>query len=180
MTQLPSPSAPAGFLFYPHPSCPSASKSPGVQNKVMKYFSTRGGSQRLSFEDVRWLPCSPLWTVTLDHLIRPSLLDLPRTEGCISQNTSPLSLRIGRRNGNPIRSSNSPSRSFPSTSPKTRSLATICGNWPKNPTAHSVIRKSLRSKNSTRSYSFLSFSTARRLHSRMLRSSCLEIYLNFS
>ena len=146
----------------------------------MKYFSTRGGSGRLSFEDVRWSSSVPLRIVILDHLLRPSSLDLRRTEDCTSQNTSPLSLQIGRRNGNPTRLSTSPSRSFPSTSPKTRYLAAICGNWSKNRTARSVIRTSLRFTKSTRSYSFLSFSMGRHLLSRMSRFNSSEIYSNSS
>jgi len=146
----------------------------------MKYFSTRGGSGRLSFEDVRWSPLSPLPKVTLDHLFRPSSLDLHRTEGCTSQKKSPLSLQIGRRNGNPSRSSTSLSRSFLSTSPKTRYPVAICGIWSKNRTASSAIRTSLRFKKSTRSYSFLSFSMGRHLLSRMSRFSSSEIYSNSS
>jgi len=146
----------------------------------MKYFSTRGGSGRLSFEDVRWSSLSPLPKVTLDHLSRPSSLDLHRTEGCTSQNISPLFLQIGRRNGNPTRSSTSLSRSFLSTSPKTRYLVAICETWSKNHTASSGIRTSPRFKKSTKSYSSLSFSTGLHLLSRMSRSSSSEIYSNSS
>ena len=121
---------------------------------------------------------SPL--ITLDHLLRPSSPDLHPTEGYTSQNIFPLSLQIGKRNGNTIHSSTFPSRSFLSTSLKTRSPATICGNWLRSRTARSVIRTSLRFKSLTRSSSSLSFSTARRLLSRMSRFSCLEIYSNSS
>jgi len=146
----------------------------------MKYFSTRGGSDRLSFEDVRWTAFSPSALMTLDRLSRPSSLDLHQTEGCTSQKVSPPFHQIGRKNGDPTRLLTSPSRSFPSTSLKRRSLATIYGNWSRNRTAHSAIQTSRRSKNSTKSCSSLSFFTAQHLLSRMSRFSCLEIYSNSS
>ena len=124
--------------------------------------------------------CVYLPPLTSDRPLRPFSLVLHQTEGCTFRSTSPLSLRIGKINGGPFRLSTCPSRFCPSISPRTRSLGAICGDWSRNLIVHSATRTSHRFKKSTRSCSSLSFSTVRRLLSRMSHFSCLEIYSNTS
>ena len=135
----------------------------------MKYFSTRGGSERLSFEEVN--PHNiMLGLFIIPH--RPSSLGLLQTVVSTSPNASLPYHQIGDPNGVPILSCSSVSPSCPYTSPLRKSRLWNWHSLRKDRMLIFDIRPWRRWGGWTRRRSFSSCSMVRLTLSRMWRYNC--------